>query len=85
MLGDCCRMDNASSAIAYFEESVELLSKLPKDDLEVLDVAVSLAKVADTDRNLGDEKLATSGFQNAIELFESMTLNSEACRLWSNG
>ncbi|KAK7259679.1 hypothetical protein RIF29_25292 [Crotalaria pallida] len=131
MLGDCCRaMGDASSAITYFEESVEFLSKLPKDDLEiahtlsvslnkigdlkyydgdlqaarsyyyqslnvrrdvikhtsnvqsqVLDVAVSLAKVADADRNLGDEKLATDGFQEAIDLLESLSLNSEASGL----
>ncbi|XP_061353104.1 protein NCA1 [Gastrolobium bilobum] len=131
MLGDCCRtMGDASSAVAYFEESVEFLSKLPKDDLEithtlsvslnkigdlkyydgdlqaarsyyfqsldvrrdvaehspdvpsqVLDVAVSLAKVADVDRNLGDEKLATNGFQEAIDLLESLTLKSEASGL----
>ncbi|KAE9593923.1 hypothetical protein Lal_00016931 [Lupinus albus] len=131
MLGDCCRaMGDASSAVAYFEESVEFLSKLPKDDLEiahtlsvslnkigdlkyydgnlqaarsyyfqslnvrrdvikhtsnvpaqVLDVAVSLAKVADADRNLGDEKLATDGFQEAIDLLESLALNSEASGL----
>ncbi|XP_027341049.1 protein NCA1 isoform X1 [Abrus precatorius] len=131
MLGDCCRaMGDASSAVAYFEESVQFLSKLPKDDMEithtlsvslnkigdlkyydgdlqaarsyyfkslnvrrdvvkdnsnvpsqVLDVAVSLAKVADVDRNLGDEKVATDGFQEAIDLLESLTLKSEASAL----
>lgn len=49
--------------------------------IQVLDVAVSLAKVADADRNLGDEKLATDGFQEAIDLLESLTLNSEASGL----
>ncbi|RDX57933.1 Protein NCA1, partial [Mucuna pruriens] len=127
----CSRaMGDASSAVAYFEESAQFLSKLPKDDLEithtlsvslnkigdlkyyegdlqaarsyyfkslnvrrdvvnnnsnvpsqVLDVAVSLAKVADVDRNLGDEKLATDGFQEAIDLLESLTLESEASGL----
>lgn len=47
----------------------------------MLDVAVSLAKVADVDRNLGDEKLATDGFQEAIDLLESLTLKSEASGL----
>lgn len=33
----CSRaMGDASSAVAYFEESVQFLSKLPKDDLEVI-------------------------------------------------
>ncbi|WVY99984.1 hypothetical protein V8G54_026054 [Vigna mungo] len=123
-------MGDASSAVSYFEESVQFLSKLPKDDMEithtlsvslnkigdlkyydgdlqaarsyyfksldvrrdvvnqnskvpsqVLDVAVSLAKVADVDRNLGEEKLATDGFQEAIDLLESLTLKSEASGL----
>ncbi|XP_045821523.1 protein NCA1 isoform X1 [Trifolium pratense] len=131
MLGDCCRaMGDSSSAVTYFEESVEFLSKLPKDDLEithtlsvslnkigdlkyydgdlqaarsyyfqslnvrrdviknnsnvssqVLDVAVSLAKVADVDKSLGDEKSASDGFQEAIDLLESLTLKSEASGL----
>ncbi|XP_004516522.1 protein NCA1 [Cicer arietinum] len=131
MLGDCCRaMGNSSSAVTYFEESVEFLSKLPKDDLEithtlsvslnkigdlkyydgdlpaarsyyfqslnvrrefvknnsnvspqVLDVAVSLAKVADVDKNLGDEKSASDGFQEAIDMLESLTLKSDASGL----
>jgi hypothetical protein len=131
MLGDCCRaMGDSSSAVTYFEESVEFLSKLPKDDLEithtlsvslnkigdlkyydgdlqaarsyyfkslnvrrdviknnsnvssqVLDVAVSLAKVADVDKSLGDEKSASDGFQEAIDLLESLTLKSESSGL----
>ncbi|KAK6931707.1 hypothetical protein RJ641_003500, partial [Dillenia turbinata] len=44
---------------------------------QILDVAVSLAKVADVDRNLGNEKEAVDGFQEAIQLLESLTLSSE--------
>ncbi|KAL5568394.1 hypothetical protein UlMin_024969 [Ulmus minor] len=127
MLGDCCRATgDASSAITYFEESVEFLSKLPRNDLEishtlsvslnkigdlkyyggdlqaarsyyfrslnvrrdavknnpnapsqVLDLAVSLAKVADVDRTLGNEDVAVGGFQEAIKLVEPLTLKSE--------
>lgn len=127
MLGDCCRATgDASSAISYFEESVNLLMKVPKDDLEithtlsvslnkigdlkyyegdlqatrsyyfqaldvrrsaiknnstvpsqVIDVAVSLAKVADVDRNMGNEDTAVSGFKEAIKLLESLTISSE--------
>ncbi|PNX88538.1 E3 ubiquitin-protein ligase chfr-like protein, partial [Trifolium pratense] len=47
----------------------------------VLDVAVSLAKVADVDKSLGDEKSASDGFQEAIDLLESLTLKSEASGL----
>lgn len=125
MLGDCCRSTaDASSAISYFEESVNFLMKVPKDDLEithtlsvslnkigdlkyyegdlqatrsyyfqaldlrrsaiknnstvpsqVIDVAISLAKVADVDRNLGNEDTAVAGFQEAIKLLESLTVS----------
>lgn len=44
---------------------------------QVLDVAVSLAKVADVDRNLDAEDIATEGFQEAINLLESLKINSE--------
>lgn len=127
MLGDCCRaLGDAGSAVAYFEESVEFLSKLPMDDLEIthtlsvslnkigdlkyydgnlqaaqsyyyrslnarrdaikhhsdvpsqiLDVSVSLAKVADVDRSLGNEEVAVDGFQEAITLLETLKLKSE--------
>ncbi|KAL7138609.1 hypothetical protein ABFS83_10G175200 [Erythranthe nasuta] len=127
MLGDCCRSTgDASSAISYFEESVNFLMKLPKDDLEithtlsvslnkigdlkyyegdlsaarsyyfqaldvrrnainhhsavpsqVIDVAISLAKVADVDKNLENEDKATANFQEAIKLLESLTINAE--------
>ncbi|PNX68943.1 E3 ubiquitin-protein ligase chfr-like protein [Trifolium pratense] len=56
---------------------VSLLKKLN----HVLDVAVSLAKVADVDKSLGDEKSASDGFQEAIDLLESLTLKSEASGL----
>ncbi|KAG5555521.1 hypothetical protein RHGRI_006238 [Rhododendron griersonianum] len=149
MLGDCCRaLGDASSAITYFEESVNFLKKVPPDDLEVianhallwytiprlmllellqiihtlsvslnkvgdlkyydedlqgarsyyfqslnvrrdaikshpsspsqiLDVAVSLAKVADVDRNLGNEDVAVDEFQEAIKLLDRLTLKPE--------
>ncbi|CAL1399985.1 unnamed protein product [Linum trigynum] len=126
-LGDCCRATgDASSAINYFEESVEFLTKLPTDNLEIthtlsvslnkigdlkyyagdmeaarsfysrslnvrrdamqhhpnvpsqtLDVAVSLAKVADVDRSIGNEDDAAGGFQEAIKLLKSLTLKPE--------
>ncbi|XP_024018086.1 protein NCA1 [Morus notabilis] len=127
MLGDCCRATgDADSAISYFEESVEFLSKLPRDDLEIthtlsvslnkigdlkyyagdlqaarsyyfrslnvrrdavknnpnvssqiLDLAVSLAKVADVDRSLGNEDVAVNGFEEAIKLVEPLKLKPE--------
>ncbi|GLT93406.1 hypothetical protein SLE2022_112000 [Rubroshorea leprosula] len=131
MLGDCCRaVGDAAGAIKYFEESVEFLTKLPTDGLEItqtlsvslnkigdlkyydgdlqaarsyyfrslgvrrdavkscsdvpsqiLDVAVSLAKVADVDRSLGNENVAVDGFQEAINMLGSLTLKSEEASL----
>lgn len=125
MLGDCCRaMGDSNSAVTYFEESVNFLSQVQTEDLEVthtlsvslnkigdlkyyegdlqaarsqyfealnvrrnaikhassvpsqvLDVAVSLAKVADVDRNLSNEDAATEEFQEAISLLQSLKLN----------
>lgn len=40
----CSRaMGDSSSAVTYFEESVEFLSKLPKDDLEVISLEPCLS------------------------------------------
>ncbi|GMH13273.1 hypothetical protein Nepgr_015114 [Nepenthes gracilis] len=125
MLGDCCRaIGDAGSAVAYFEESVEFLSKSSTEEMEiintlsvslnkigdlkyydgdlqasrsyyfrslavrrnamrkhpnlpslVLDVSISLAKVADVDRGIGDENAAISGFHEAIDLLESLAIN----------
>lgn len=44
---------------------------------QILDVAVSLAKVADVDRSLRNESIAIQGFQEGIKLLESVTLKSE--------
>ncbi|KAM3339669.1 protein NCA1 [Capsicum galapagoense] len=130
MLGDCSRAaGDAVSAVNYFEESVNFLLKVPKDDLEIthtlsvslnkigdlkyydgdlqaarsryfqaldvrrnaikqqsvpsqiVDVAISLAKVADIDRNLGDEDAAVEGFQEGIKLLQSLKLNPEEVSL----
>ncbi|KAJ6388035.1 hypothetical protein OIU77_026576 [Salix suchowensis] len=131
MLGDCCRaVGDAGSAVTYFEESVEFLSKLSAADLEIthtlsvslnkigdlkyydgdleaarsyymrslnvrrdaierhlsvpsqtLDVAVSLAKVADADRSVGNEDAARDRFHEAIKILESLTLKPEEAGL----
>jgi len=131
MLGDCCRtLGDSPSAISYYEESAEFLSKLPVKDLElvhtlsvslnkigdlryydgdlqsarsyysrsldvrgnavkehsavasqVIDLATSLAKVADVDRNLGNESTAVEGFKEAIECLEKLKLGPEQASL----
>ncbi|KAK4372710.1 hypothetical protein RND71_008094 [Anisodus tanguticus] len=130
MLGDCCRASgDAASAVTYFEECVNFLVKVPKDDLEIthtlsvslnkigdlkyydgdleaarshyfkaldvrrnaikqhsapsqiINVAISLAKVADVDRNLGNEDAAVGGFEEAIKMLQSLKLNPEEVSL----
>ena len=44
-------------------------------------MAVSLAKVADADRSLGNEDAAVDRFQEAIKLLESLTLKPEDAAL----
>lgn len=48
---------------------------------QVVDVAISLAKVADIDRNLGDEDTAVEGFQEGIKLLQSLELKPEEVSL----
>lgn len=44
-------------------------------------MAVSLVKVADVDRNIGNEDAAIDGFQEGIKLLESLTLGPEEVAL----
>jgi hypothetical protein len=44
-------------------------------------VAVSLAKVADVDRTIGNEDAALDRFRDAIKLLESLTLKPEEAGL----
>lgn len=43
--------------------------------LQVLDVAVSLAKIADVDRALGKEDAALEGFKEGIQTLEGITFS----------
>ncbi|CAG7865515.1 unnamed protein product [Brassica rapa] len=49
----------------------------PNAPSQILDVAVSLAKVADIDRALQHEDAATDGFKEGMKLLESLKLDSE--------
>ncbi|MCO5598489.1 hypothetical protein L7F22_052586 [Adiantum nelumboides] len=118
----CRSVGNTDSALDHYNESVEILSKLPEKDSEVihalsvslnkmgdlkyyaddlqaarayyarsldvrrsalqeytvlssqvLDLAVSLAKVADVDRALGNDGPASEGFQEAIKMLENLS------------
>ncbi|KDO48656.1 hypothetical protein CISIN_1g0162581mg, partial [Citrus sinensis] len=59
-------------------DAVKRHSNVPS---QVLDVAVSLAKVADVDRSIGNEDVAVDGFQEAIKRLESLTLKPEEAGL----
>ncbi|KAF3522411.1 hypothetical protein F2Q69_00049023 [Brassica cretica] len=49
----------------------------PNAPSQILDVAVSLAKVADIDRSLTNEDAAIDGFKEGMKLLESLKLDSE--------
>ncbi|KAF5189556.1 E3 ubiquitin-protein ligase chfr, partial [Thalictrum thalictroides] len=70
MLGDCCRaIGDSSSAVTYFEESVELLSKLPSDDLEVMHtLSVSLNKIGDLKYYDGNLQTARSYYSRSLDV-----------------
>ncbi|XP_071720398.1 protein NCA1-like [Rutidosis leptorrhynchoides] len=66
--------DHYFRALDVRRNAIKDSSKAPS---QVLDVAVSLAKVADVDRNLNADDSATEGFQEAINLLESLKIDSE--------
>ncbi|XP_059646395.1 protein NCA1 [Cornus florida] len=81
-IGDLKYYDgDLQAARSYYFRSLDVrrdaIKQHPNASSQILDVAVSLAKVADVDRNLEHEDLATDGFQEAIKLLESLKLNSE--------
>lgn len=68
---------NSNGAIAPDCHLRFMLRVLLPKCMQILDVAVSLAKVADADRSLGNEDVAVNGFQEGIKLLEALTLNSK--------
>ncbi|GJX18755.1 protein NCA1 [Tanacetum coccineum] len=66
--------DHYFRALDVRRNAIKDSSKAPS---QVLDLAVSLAKVADVDRNLDAEDTAIEGFQEAITLLKSLKINSE--------
>ncbi|PSS13797.1 E3 ubiquitin-protein like [Actinidia chinensis var. chinensis] len=68
-------------ARSYYFQSLNVrrdaIKNIPSSPSQILDVAVSLAKVADVDRNIGNEDVAIEGFQEAIKLLDSLSLKSE--------
>uniref|UniRef100_A0A1D1XP66 Polycomb complex protein BMI-1 n=1 Tax=Anthurium amnicola TaxID=1678845 RepID=A0A1D1XP66_9ARAE len=79
-IGDLKYYDgNLQSARSYYAQSLDVrrdaVKEQPNVSTQVVDVAVSLAKVADVDRNLGDENVAIDGFNEAIKCLESLKLD----------
>nr|GEW29912.1 protein NCA1 [Tanacetum cinerariifolium] len=66
--------DHYFRALDVRRNAIKDSSKAPS---QVLDLAVSLAKVADVDRNLDAEDTAIEGFQEAITLLKCLKINSE--------
>ncbi|KAJ3676628.1 hypothetical protein LUZ60_004040 [Juncus effusus] len=68
------------SARNYYAKSLEVRRQAVKEhsdaSSQVVDLATSLAKVADVDKNLGEEKKAIDGFKEAIECLQSLKLDS---------
>ncbi|XP_078431117.1 zinc ion binding protein [Wolffia australiana] len=79
-IGDLKYYDaDLESARLFYSQSLDVrrstLKQYPDIKSQALDVAVSLAKVADIDRNLGNEKAAIEGFEEAIKCLESLNLD----------
>ncbi|XP_062182488.1 protein NCA1-like isoform X2 [Phragmites australis] len=70
MLGNCCRtLGDAPSAITYYEESAEFLSKLPTKDLELVHtLSVSLNKIGDLHYYDGDLQSARSYYARSLDV-----------------
>ncbi|KAF8395037.1 hypothetical protein HHK36_018976 [Tetracentron sinense] len=78
-IGDLKYYDgDLQAAKSYYSRSLDVRRNAIKDcsnvPSQILDVAVSLAKVADVDKSLGNEDVAVDGFQEAIKCLESLTL-----------
>ncbi|XP_050234259.1 protein NCA1 [Mercurialis annua] len=85
-IGDLKYYDgDVEAAKSYYSRSLNVrrdaIKHHPNVSSQTLDVAVSLAKVADADRSLGNEDAALDRFQEAITLLESLTLKPEEAPL----
>ncbi|XP_068661035.1 protein NCA1-like [Aristolochia californica] len=81
-IGDLKYYDgDLQAAKSYYSQSLDVRQSAvrnnPKVMSQVVDVAVSLAKVADVDPSLGSNNLAMDGFQEAIKCIESLILGPE--------
>lgn len=85
-IGDLRYYDgDLQSARSYYARSLDVRRNAVKEHSavasQVIDLATSLAKVADVDRNLGNESTAVEGFEEAIRCLEKLKLDSEQTSL----
>ncbi|CAL4989547.1 unnamed protein product [Urochloa decumbens] len=85
-IGDIRYYDgDLQSARSYYARSLDVRRNAVKEHStvasQVIDLATSLAKVADVDKNLGNESTAVKGFEEAIECLEKLKLGSEQASL----
>eukprot|EP00249_Psilotum_nudum_P014608 c24912_g1_i2 orf=197-1288(-) len=70
--------DDLQSAHRFYARALDVRKKALNDctqlSSQVLDVAVSLAKVADVDRALGNDIAASEGFREAVKTLEGLSL-----------
>ncbi|KAG0450483.1 hypothetical protein HPP92_026712 [Vanilla planifolia] len=76
---------NLESARSHYSRALDVRREAIKEksnvSSQIIDLAVSLAKVADVDRSLGNEDVAIKGFKEAVEHLESLKLNSTEAAL----
>ncbi|MBA0870633.1 hypothetical protein Goshw_015114, partial [Gossypium schwendimanii] len=85
-IGDLKYCDgDLQAARSYYLRSLGVRRDIIKNNSgvasQVIDIAVSLAKVADVDRILEKDDEAIDGFQEAIKLLESLSLKSKEASL----
>ncbi|KAL6626557.1 hypothetical protein ACP70R_030283 [Stipagrostis hirtigluma subsp. patula] len=85
-IGDLRYYDgDLQSARSYYARSLDVRKNAVKEHStvasQVIDLATSLAKVADVDRNLGNKSAAVEGFEEAIQCLEKLKLGSEEAAL----
>eukprot|EP00246_Nothoceros_aenigmaticus_P017304 TRINITY_DN8385_c0_g1_i1.p1 TRINITY_DN8385_c0_g1~~TRINITY_DN8385_c0_g1_i1.p1 ORF type:complete len:392 (+),score=68.62 TRINITY_DN8385_c0_g1_i1:190-1365(+) len=72
--------DELGAAREYYKRALSVrrssVKELKLPSAEVLDVAVSLAKIADVDRALGEDEAAVQGFKEGIKLLEGISFST---------
>lgn len=77
--------EDLQASRSYYFRSLDVRRNAMKNHCDsaslTLDVAVSLAKVADVDRGLGNDEGAIAGFREAVHMLESLKIDSSQVAL----